>query len=340
MKPQRGNARAVDLVRHIRIAISWFCKYNHVFVLAGGRDSLHGLLMMTAVTTYVTLVITMLFWGGTFIAGRLLAGSVPPAGAAFLRFAIASVALGVCVRAIDGRFTIPSRNLWLQLFLLGLTGVFSYNILFFTGLETVSAGRASLIVALNPLVITILATVLCKEPLSIFQYGGILLSLAGALFVISNGHPERIFISGFGRGELAILGCVASWAAFSIVGRSVLRELTPLTSVFYSSLVGTILLLGPALYSGSLAGVAKYPAASWLSLIFLGLFGTAAGFTLYYRAIKQIGASRSGVFINLVPFFSICLSWLFLGESIKGSVIIGGILLLIGVAMTNRVSRR
>ena len=295
---------------------------------------------MTNLTTYISLIITMLFWGGTFIAGRILAGSVPPAGAAFLRFAIATVALGVFVRAIDGRISLPSRNLWGPLFVLGLIGVFSYNILFFTGLETVSAGRASLIIALNPLVITIFATIFLKEGLSILQYGGILLSLAGALFVISNGRPELLFSTGFGIGELAILGCVASWATYSLVGRYVLKELTPLASVFYSSLIGTILLLGPVIYNDALSDIAVYPAASWLSLVFLGLLGTAAGFTLYYRAIKRIGASRSGVFINLVPFFSICLSWFILGESIKPSVVIGGILLLIGVAMTNRVSRK
>lgn len=248
--------------------------------------------------------------------------------------------LGILVRILDGKLGIPPRSTWLPLMLLGLTGAFSYNILFFTGLKTVSAGRASLIVALNPIVITIFATIFLKETLSLRQYIGILVSLAGALFVISNGHPGMIFSGGFGIGELAILGCVASWATYSLVGRNVLKVLSPLSSVFYSSLIGTLLLFLPAAYHGSLAGVLHYGTAAWISISFLGLLGTAVGFTLYYRAIKSIGPSRSGVFINLVPLFSICLSWLILGESIKGSVIIGGIILLVGVAMTNTNPRK
>lgn len=297
-------------------------------------------MLMPHLLTYISLVLTMFFWGGTFIAGRVLADSVPPASAAFFRFAIATISLGFLIRIIDGKFFIPPKNLWFQLVLLGFTGVFSYNILFFTGLQTVSAGRASLIVALNPLVITIFATLFLRESLSPKQYTGIVLSLAGALFVVSNGHPEMIFTGNFGSGELAILGCVASWAMYSLIGRSVLKVLSPLASVFYSSLIGTMFLFWPAVYHGSLSGVLTYSSEAWISISYLGLFGTAIGFTLYYSAIKSIGASRSGVFINLVPFFSICLSWLILGESIKISVFIGGLILLAGVALTNLDSCR
>ncbi len=285
--------------------------------------------------TYLSLVVTMLFWGGTFIAGRSLAGSVPPATAAFFRFAIATVALAVLARLFDGRISLPPRKVWLSLFFLGLTGVFSYNVLFFTGLQHIGAGRASLIIALNPLAITLFATLFLKESLSLKQISGVLVSLTGAIFVISNGHPAVLLEGAFGKGELAILGCVASWASYSLIGRSVLKTLSPLASVFYSSLIGSLLLLVPALFEGSIHSALSYPLKDWISLSFLGLFGTAIGFSLYYRAIRLIGATRSGVFINLVPFFSILLSWLILGETIKTSVLSGGILLLAGVTLTN-----
>jgi drug/metabolite transporter (DMT)-like permease len=277
----------------------------------------------------------MLFWGGTFIAGRSLAGSVPPATAAFFRFAIATLALAVLARLFDGRISIPPRKVWLSLLLLGLTGVFSYNVFFFTGLQHIEAGRASLIIALNPLAITLCATLFLKESLSLKQFSGVLVSLTGAIFVISNGHPMTLLEGDFGKGELAILGCVASWATYSLIGRTVLKTLSPLASVFYSSLIGTLLLIFPAFFEGSMQTALSFPLRDWLSLSFLGLFGTAIGFSLYYQAIRSIGATRSGVFINLVPFFSILLSWLILDETIKPTVLAGGILLLIGVTLTN-----
>lgn len=290
--------------------------------------------------TYLSLVLTMLFWGGTFIAGRSLAGSVPPATAAFFRFVIASLALLVLCRLIEGRLTIPPPRLWFSLFLLGLTGVFSYNMFFFNGLQHIEAGRAALIIALNPLAITLFATLLFRETLTLRQLAGVLISLTGALFVISNGHPETILRGGFGTGELAILGCVASWATYSLLGRHVLQSLSPLTAVFYSAVIGSLLLLAPAIMEGPLSAVNTYSSRDLSSLIFLGLCGTAIGFSLYYQAIRKIGATRAGVFINLVPFFAILLSWGMLGEAIKPAVLSGGVMILTGVTLTNLPARK
>lgn len=285
--------------------------------------------------TYFTLVLTMLFWGGTFIAGRALAGAIPPASASFLRFTIATFVLFFLVIIGDGKMTIPLRKQWFPLILLGFTGVFSYNVLFFSGLQHIGAGRASLIIALNPLVITVFATIFLKEPLNLKQFAGILLSLTGAIFVISNGHPGMIFTTSSGKGELAMLGCVLSWASFSLIGRVILSSLSPLVSVFYSSLIGTLLLLIPALQSGLIDSISSISPVDWFIIGYLGICGTALSFPLYYYGIKNIGATRAGVFINLVPFFSIILSWFILDESVKTIVITGGIILLCGVSITN-----
>jgi drug/metabolite transporter (DMT)-like permease len=285
--------------------------------------------------TYATLVLTMLLWGGTFIAGRALADTVAPASAAFLRFGIATIALAFFTYLVDGKLSLPPRKQWIGLLLLGLTGVFSYNILFFSGLQYIEAGRASLIIALNPLVITLFATLFLRESLSPRQFCGVILSLTGAVYVIGDGNPSQILSGSFGRGELAILGCVGSWTAYSLIGRAVLSTLSPLASVFYSSSIGTLLLLWPAQQEGLFQKIFTISLSDWMILLFLGFFATALGFSLYYRAIKKIGASRSSVFINLVPLFSIILSWFILGESVKPLVITGGIILLTGVSLTN-----
>jgi drug/metabolite transporter (DMT)-like permease len=311
---------------------------KHIFITLNTQEKAFGLLSTGAAlqfSTYISLVFTTLFWGGTFIAGRALAGHVTPASSAFIRLAIATIALFFFTLIHEKKIVIPPRQKWLPLVFLGLTGVFSYNVFFFTGLQYISAGRASLIIALNPLAITIGAFIWMREPLNYKQVIGVLLSLIGAIFVISNGHPQEIFSASFGKGELALLGCVMSWVLYSLIGGTVLKVLSPLVSVFYSSLIGTILLFPLALHQGLLSGLTDTRLQDWFSLFYLGFFGTALGFTLYYRAIKQIGATRSGVFINLVPLFAIILSWCILGESVKGIVVIGGIILLSGVTITN-----
>lgn len=285
--------------------------------------------------TYFSLVFTMLLWGGTFIAGRLLAGSVEPASAAFLRFFIASGAMLVVTRLVDKKLVLPPKRMWLPLTLLGLTGVFAYNVFFFNGLHHISAGRAALIIASTPLVITLFAALFLRERLNALKSCGVLLSLVGAVTVISNGHPGSLFSGGFGPGEKAMVGCVLSWSAYSLIGRSVLVSVSPLAAVCYSSIIGTLLLLVPALGEGLMHHLATFSAVAWASLVYLGIGGTALGFSFYYQGIKKIGATRAGIFINLVPVFSILLSWLILGETIKSIVLIGGLLVLFGVALTN-----
>jgi drug/metabolite transporter (DMT)-like permease len=292
------------------------------------------------ILTYFSLTFTMLLWGGTFIAGRLLRGNVEPASAAFLRFFIASICMIVLVLVSGKRLAMPPVKLWLPLLFLGLTGVFMYNIFFFTGLHTVSAGRAAMIIACTPLVITFFAATFLGEQLTLLQFFGILLSLAGAVLVISNGHPALIFAGKFGPGEAAMLGCVFSWAAYSIIGRSVLSSLSPMTSVCYSAIVGTLLLAFPAAHEQLFSRIGSLRILDWTSLAYLGIFGTAIGFSLYYRAIQKIGATRTGIFINLVPVFSLILSWLILEETITGIVLAGGILILSGVSLTNYARRR
>ncbi|GAB6191204.1 DMT family transporter [Desulfocastanea catecholica] len=285
--------------------------------------------------TYFSLVFTMLLWGGTFIAGRLLADSVAPASAAFLRFVIASSAMLVVTLLVEKKLLWPPKMQWLPLILLGMTGVFAYNVFFFNGLHHISGGRASLIISCTPLVITIFATFFLRERLTALKSCGVLLSLSGAVTVISNGHPGALFTGGFGPGEQALLGCVLSWSAYSIIGRSVLQTLSPLSAVCYSSMIGTLLLAVPAAREGLFSRLSTITSVDWTSLAYLGFFGTAIGFSLYYQAIKKIGATRAGIFINLVPLFSILLSWLILGESVKPVVLAGGLLILTGVSLTN-----
>ncbi|NOR24167.1 MAG: EamA family transporter [Desulforhopalus sp.] len=291
--------------------------------------------------TYLSLALTMLLWGGTFIAGRLLADSLEPSSSAFLRFLIASAAMLIVTLLVEKELILPPKKLWLPLILLGMTGVFTYNVFFFSGLQHISAGRASLIIASTPLVITIFAAVFLSERLTVLKAIGILLSLMGAIVVISNGHPGSLLSSGFGPGEQALVGCVLSWSAYSLIGRSVLGTLSPLTAVCYSSIIGTVLLSVPAAQEGLFGRLSTISPLDWASLSYLGICGTALGFSLYYQGIKKIGATRAGIFINLVPLFSILLSWLILGESVRLIVLAGGILVLTGVTLTNyRISRK
>ena len=284
---------------------------------------------------YAKLMFTMFFWGGTFIAGRMLAQTVAPFSAAFLRFAIAGLILLAVLRQRQGRLPGIPRHLWLPILWLGLSGVFAYNVLFFWGLQSVPAGRASVIIANNPVFIALCAALLFKEPLGWARLLGVLISISGALVAISRGDLVGIFNGGLSWGDLMIFGCVLSWVTFSLIGKSVIAHLSPLTAITYAVVVGAGLLFPPAVLEGMISAMSGYAAADWASLAYLGVFGTALGFVWYYQGIERTGAARAGLFINFVPISAIVLAALLLGEPITGSLIVGTAMVLGGVYLTN-----
>jgi drug/metabolite transporter (DMT)-like permease len=253
-----------------------------------------------------------------------------------LRFAIASLCLLILTRCSGTKLALPSVSLLPQLLLLGATGVFAYNMFFFRGLQHITASRASLFIASTPLVVTLLASIFAGERLTARKILGITISLTGAILVISKGEPQGLLQAGLGPGELALLGCVASWSCYSLLGRAVLQRLPPLVATTYACCFGTLLLLFPALQEGFIGRVMGITPSSWSSLAYLGVLGTAVGFIFYYRAIAQIGASRTAVFINLVPVFALIQATVLLGETVRPLVFAGGLLVIAGVAMTNR----
>ena len=288
--------------------------------------------------TYLKLLLMALFWGGTFIAGRLLAAESPPFSAAFLRFTIASLALFILTRRSYGRMPRIPRDQWLPLGLLGLSGIFAYNAFFFTGLARIEAGRAAVIVANNPIFIALFAALIFREPLGWKKVVGILLSIAGAVCVITRGAPLTVFSGGIGNGELLIFGCVVSWTTYSLIGRATLRGLTPLVAVTWSALIGTLMLFPFALYEGVFSHLGDYSLRAWSCLVYLGLCGTVIAFVWYYQGIQKIGATRAGQFINFVPVSGVGLSSLLLGEPLTPALLYGLLLVSGGVWLANKKS--
>ncbi len=293
----------------------------------------------TNLITYLKLLLMALFWGGTFIAGRLLVGEVEPFAAAFLRFAIASIVLLIITLRTHKKLPPIQRNQWFPLLILGLSGVFAYNFLFFRGLQLIEAGRAAVIIANNPIVIAIFAAIYFGEKLNLLKIIGIILSVCGAIVVITQGDPASLLRNGIGVGDLYILGCVGCWVTYSLVGRSAMRGLSPLVAVTYSALIGTLLLFPAAWLEGLPKQIADYSLTAWLSLFYLGLCGTVLGFVWYYQGIQKIGSTRAGQFINFVPISAIILSAWLLDEPLTTSLLIGVFLVSSGVYLTNRQTK-
>ena len=288
---------------------------------------------------YIKLILTTLFWGGTFVAGKLAAENVGPFSIAFLRFAIASALLATLAWRIEGGLPALKKSQIIPVILLGLIGIALYNVMFYKGLKVIEASRASLIIATCPIFITIFSAAFFKEKITLLKALGIVISVCGATVVISKGDMSRIVGEGLGRGELYILCCVLSWAIYSLIGKGVMKELSPLTAVSYSSVVGTVGLFIPACFEGLIGNITHLAARDWQCISYLGVFGTVIGFVWYYEGVERLGPTKAGLFINFVPIFAIMCAFVILREQVTLSLAIGAVLVISGVYLTNRKGR-
>lgn len=290
---------------------------------------------------YVRLALVAVAWGGTFIAGRSLAG-VAPMFSASLRFLLASAALSLFLVVSGKGFRRVTAGQALVVTLLGFCGIFSYSFFFFSGLQHISASRAALIVALNPAVMTLIAYLFYRERVTALKVLGIALCFCGVALVVGGGDPQSpAGAGGSWLGEALIGGCVLSWSAYSVFCKSVVRQLGPLHTVTYSIYAGTLMLVLYTACSGALdfSSVARFSAGEMFSLLYLGVVGSAVAYIWYYDGIQKIGVARAGVFIALNPLAAVLLGAALLGEQMTLATLLGGALIIIGIVAENCRSR-
>jgi len=284
---------------------------------------------------YLKLFLTAVIWGGTFVVARYTVQSVEPFTLAFLRFLVANLILLPIGFFQLGKelFRMSLRQL-VSFFILGLTGIFLYNLFFFTGLESMEASRASILVSTNPIFIALLSSLFRHESINFRKFLGLFLSMTGAVMVISRGQFGVLFQHGIGRGETLILGCVGSWVLYSVVGKFVLHHTSPLKAVFWSMVFGDTMLFFPAWRQGLFSQSFSWSLGPWLGILYMAILSGVIGFIWYYQGIEKLGTTLASQFINMVPISAVVFGILFLHEPLTGSLLVGTMGVIAGVILT------
>lgn len=289
--------------------------------------------------TYLKLALVAIIWGGTFVAGRYMSSDLSPVLLASLRFILAALVL-VAFLALSKRGFVPvTMGQAVQVVLLGLVGIYAYNLFFFSGLSYIDASRASLIVASNPALMALCGYLFFRERICAVQMVGIALCLLGAGVVIFARAPQGL-ASGQGHwlGDALIFGCVLSWVVYSVFCRSVVQAIGALHTVCYSVIAGALMLSATALFMGEMnrAALRSLSVTDALCLAYLGVLGSAAAYVMYYDAIQRIGATRAGTFIALNPLTAVLAGVLLLDERLSMAMVLGGALVILGILLCNR----
>ena len=289
---------------------------------------------------HLRLVGMALLWGASWPAGRVVAQAMPPLAAASLRFVLAALVLLPWMAHAGGFREVRTWNArrWLGMTAAAATGVFGYAACFLLGLQHVPAGRAALIITLNPVITLVLAAWLFQERLNTLIGVGMLVAALGAVVVISHGDPASLLQGGLGVGELFILGCVAAWVSYTLIGRALLGGVAALTTTAVTATLGALLLLSASLLiEGPSAMVAAFhaDASAWIAMVFLAFGATALAYAWYFDGIKALGAGAAAGYITVVPVVGVVTSALLLGEQIDQATLVGGAMAVAGTALMN-----
>jgi drug/metabolite transporter (DMT)-like permease len=280
-------------------------------------------------SAYVSLLVGMLAFGGTWPAGKVAADHIAPATIATARFATAAVLLWGWAR-ISGRPVRPPARADLRLVAaLGFTVVLAYNLFFLYGLRHAPAADGSVLVpGLIPIVTTLLTWRFFGERPSRRVLAGLAVALAGLVVVAS---PTGGVASGRLAGDALFVGASCSWAAYTLAGRAATARFGSVNANVYATAAGSLMLLPLSFFGGGWTGAAHAPASAWGGVAYLSVGGTVLGFVLFYEGVRLIGAARASSFALLVPIFGVVSSVLVLGEHLRLSLVLGGAVVLSGL---------
>jgi drug/metabolite transporter (DMT)-like permease len=287
---------------------------------------------------YGMLIMATLFWGGSWVSAKILVSEVeaPPFTIGFFRFLSASICFLILMPIIGNKphKTFTRANLKL-IILLGLTGVFGYNIFFLVGMRFTTAAQGAIIAGANPATISLFAHIIHGERLyKKLYYSGFVLSFTGIVFVVGV-QALLDFQLEYLIGNLIIFCAMLTWGLYSSIGKSAMQIMTPIEATASGVMIGAVLFGIGACYETFWTLPVILNPSFWIQVLFLGVFVTFFGLIFYFQPIEKLGATRTAVFINLVPVFGTILSVLFLDEPIYWTFIIGLILIIIGITIIN-----
>lgn len=279
---------------------------------------------------YAALGLQVLISAGTFLVAKRTLVEIHAFPLLAARFLLSGLLFCLILLWLPGP-AVPPKATWGRVLYLGfLAGPLNQGF-FFWGLERSTPIHAALFYAMTPLGVYLYALSRRQERPSRTRLVGIATALAGVL-VLLLGRGLRAALGPL-IGDIFILGGVAAWAVYTAEGTRLSREHGAIRATSWTLIAAALwtLPLAPFVLSTQLFAASRVALAGFLYLAF---FSSVASYVLWYFALSQLGASRVAVFANLQPVATALAARWLLGEALNWEMAIGGLLVLVGVWIT------
>lgn len=281
--------------------------------------------------TYAVLLFCVIAWGSNFVFGAVLVTVFDPSIIAVLRLVFILVFLFfVTFKAVKvQRLTVSN---YIILAIAGFIGVSLNQWSFYASLQFTEPVTAALILALSPIVTSLLSSFWFNERKTFRFWFGSFIALLGVWLVISSGS---LFIPSIGTGELLIAMTMLSFSIFLIFVQHLSKSIHPAVITWYSNVFGIVGLI-PFIPWENTRQIWTIPPPYWILLIATAVIMHGLCTLLWNNSIQKVGASKASLLLNLEPFIAMLFSLLILGHAIQLLQVVGATVILVGVAISLR----
>jgi len=288
--------------------------------------------MPDARSSYLGMLLVVLFWGGNFTASKLAFPTLPPLAFTALRFGVGSGVMWLLLGRLERGGETP-RELWRPMLLLGLVGNTLYQLCFIIGLSRTTATNTSLLLASMPTVVTVAAGVLGLERVTSRQRWALALATLGVVIVVA---ARGLDLShGDWRGDLLILAAVLCWAGYTLGLRRLGTRVSALRVTAMTMITGTPGLILAGIPSLVAVDWGRVGWTAWGGLLYSTVLSLLAAYLLWSRAVQRVGASRAALFTCATPLVATLIAMVILKEQPTVAHLLGGGLIVGGVVLGN-----
>jgi drug/metabolite transporter (DMT)-like permease len=281
--------------------------------------------MQYLIGVFLILISGISFGAAAIFARFAYEAGTDPITLLFLRFGIASICM--ILMMLVRRLPLPRGQILLGLVLMGALGYVGQSFCYFTALTLVSAGLVALLLYLYPAIVTVLAMLILKDPISKWKTLALLFALIGTVLTIGpvgGGQPLGIVLG---------LGAAFIYSIYILVGSKITKPGTAIQS-------STVIITSAAVVFGVLIAIrgASFPTTffGWSSASALALISTVLAIVTFLAGLERVGPTNAATLSTIEPVVTVVLAALILDESITPLRILGGLMILLAVIILAR----
>ena len=284
---------------------------------------------------HVLMAVATAAWAANIVAGKEALDGFSALALSQLRVAGAAIMFGAAFLARSRRRGLrASRRQWIFLVAMAFSGIALNQLTFIGGMARSTVAHTGLIVALGPVMVLGIAVVARMESLTVGKLAGMMVAFAGVAILTADGPSHGA--GSYWLGDLILLFGVLVFAVYTILMKEVAGEFDALTLNTLTFVLGSLMMFPfctKALLNTSWATV---PPRAWWGLAYMVVVGTVISYLLFAYVLTELPASRAAAFNYLQPVVASALGIWILSEHLTSRVLVGGIIILAGVYLTER----